>query len=148
CLFFSLFSFYRELQDDPKTEWSIALTAPLILKHITTYSINLAIKALIKSPSTGDLHKQTTANKLAERVLTFDEGGVSGHVNHIAIYKALSHLAFAGRLPEDCQVLSLHTISILRKYLSILELPISWLLPSSFCCIIGPNEYRKAKVSF
>ncbi|XP_026778202.3 N-acetylglucosaminyl-phosphatidylinositol de-N-acetylase [Pangasianodon hypophthalmus] len=109
----------KELQDDPKTEWSIALTASLILKHITTYSINL--------------------------VLTFDEGGVSGHANHIAIYKALSHLAFVGRIPEDCQVLSLHTISILRKYLSIFELPISWLLPSSFCCIIGPNEYKKAK---
>ncbi|KAG7314753.1 hypothetical protein KOW79_022056 [Hemibagrus wyckioides] len=109
----------KELPDDPKTEWSISLTAPLILKHITTYSINL--------------------------VLTFDEGGVSGHVNHIGIYKALSHLAFVRRLPEDCQVLSLHTISILRKYLSIFELPISWLLPSAFCCIIGPNEYRRAK---
>ncbi|KAF4072982.1 hypothetical protein AMELA_G00253760 [Ameiurus melas] len=109
----------KELQDDPKTEWSIALTASLILKHIATYSINL--------------------------VLTFDEGGVSGHANHIAIYKAFSHLAFVGRIPEDCQVLSLQTISILRKYLSIFELPISWLLPSSFCCIIGPNEYKKAK---
>ncbi|KAK2816278.1 hypothetical protein Q7C36_022549 [Tachysurus vachellii] len=109
----------KELQDDPKTEWSISLTAPLILKHITTYSINL--------------------------VLTFDEGGVSGHANHIAIYKSLSHLAFVGRLPEDCQVLSLHTISILRKYLSIFELPISWLIPSSFFCILGPNEYKKAK---
>ncbi|KAK3509300.1 hypothetical protein QTP70_028563 [Hemibagrus guttatus] len=179
----------KELQDDPKTEWSIALTAPLILKHITTYSINLAIKALIKSPSTGDLHKQTTANKLAERVLTFDERGsersCQSHRNlqsaqfsdlvswvkrdererEVALWWAKpghhgdfqelgygfrapsnhTHLAFAGRLPEDCQVLSLHTISILRKYLSILELPISWLLPSSFCCIIGPNEYRKAK---
>ncbi|XP_047664961.1 N-acetylglucosaminyl-phosphatidylinositol de-N-acetylase isoform X2 [Tachysurus fulvidraco] len=109
----------KELQDDPKTEWSISLTAPLILKHITTYSINL--------------------------VLTFDEGGVSGHANHIAIYKSLSYLAFVGRLPEDCQVLSLHTISILRKYLSIFELPISWLIPSSFFCILGPNEYKKAK---
>ncbi|KAI5615605.1 N-acetylglucosaminyl-phosphatidylinositol de-N-acetylase, partial [Silurus asotus] len=109
----------KELQDDPKADWSIALTAPLILKHITTYSINL--------------------------VLTFDEGGVSGHTNHIAIYKALSHLAFVGRIPEDCQVLSLQTISILRKYLSFFEMPISWLLPSSFSCIIGPSEYKKAK---
>ncbi|XP_046695135.1 N-acetylglucosaminyl-phosphatidylinositol de-N-acetylase isoform X3 [Silurus meridionalis] len=57
----------KELQDDPKAEWSIALTAPLILKHITTYSINLAIKALIKSPSMEDLHKQTTTNKWAKR---------------------------------------------------------------------------------
>ncbi|TSL28153.1 N-acetylglucosaminyl-phosphatidylinositol de-N-acetylase [Bagarius yarrelli] len=109
----------KELQDDPNTEWSVGLTASLILKHITTHSIHL--------------------------VLTFDEGGVSGHANHIAIYKALSHLAFVGRLPEDCQVFFLHTISILRKYLSIFELPISWFLPSSFCCILAPNEYKKAK---
>ncbi|KAF5903163.1 N-acetylglucosaminyl-phosphatidylinositol de-N-acetylase, partial [Clarias magur] len=31
----------NELKDDPMTEWNIALTAPLILKHITTHSINL-----------------------------------------------------------------------------------------------------------
>ncbi|XP_062844741.1 N-acetylglucosaminyl-phosphatidylinositol de-N-acetylase [Trichomycterus rosablanca] len=110
---------HKELPDDPKAVWSIALTSSLIHKHITTYSINL--------------------------VLTFDEGGVSGHANHIAIYKALSHLAFVGRIPEGCQVLSLQTISILRKYLSVLELPFSWLLSTHFCCIIGPNEYKKAK---
>ncbi|XP_060768575.1 N-acetylglucosaminyl-phosphatidylinositol de-N-acetylase isoform X3 [Neoarius graeffei] len=123
----------RELQDDPKIEWSIALTASLILKHITTYSINLVCRP-----------NEITWDYLSQ-VLTFDEGGVSGHANHIAIYKALGHLAFVGRIPEGCQVLSLHTISILRKYLSLFELPISWLLPSSFCCIIGPNEYKKAK---
>ncbi|XP_060768577.1 N-acetylglucosaminyl-phosphatidylinositol de-N-acetylase isoform X5 [Neoarius graeffei] len=123
----------KELQDDPKIEWSIALTASLILKHITTYSINLVCRP-----------NEITWDYLSQ-VLTFDEGGVSGHANHIAIYKALGHLAFVGRIPEGCQVLSLHTISILRKYLSLFELPISWLLPSSFCCIIGPNEYKKAK---
>ncbi|KAL6463860.1 hypothetical protein MHYP_G00282510 [Metynnis hypsauchen] len=109
----------KELPDDPKAEWSTALTSSLIFKHIRTCSINL--------------------------VLTFDEGGVSGHANHIAIYKALRHLASVGRIPEGCRVLTLHTISILRKYLSILELPISWLLPSSFCCVIGRDEYKRAK---
>ncbi|XP_066516360.1 N-acetylglucosaminyl-phosphatidylinositol de-N-acetylase isoform X2 [Hoplias malabaricus] len=109
----------KDLPDDPKAEWSTALTSSLILKHIRTHSINL--------------------------VLTFDEGGVSGHANHIAIYKALSHLASVGRIPEGCQILTLHTISLLRKYLSILELPISWLLPSSFCCVSGMEEYTRAK---
>uniref|UniRef100_A0A8B9HC83 N-acetylglucosaminylphosphatidylinositol deacetylase n=1 Tax=Astyanax mexicanus TaxID=7994 RepID=A0A8B9HC83_ASTMX len=59
----------KELPDDPKAEWSTALTSMLIHKHIKTHSINM--------------------------VLTFDEGGVSGHTNHIAIYRAVSVL----RLP-------------------------------------------------
>lgn len=79
------------------------------------------------------------------QVLTFDGRGVSGHANHIAIYMTLRHLASAGRLPEGCQIFSLHSISILRKYLSVLELPVSWLLPSDFCCIIGQEEYKRAK---
>uniref|UniRef100_A0A8B9H753 N-acetylglucosaminylphosphatidylinositol deacetylase n=1 Tax=Astyanax mexicanus TaxID=7994 RepID=A0A8B9H753_ASTMX len=54
----------KELPDDPKAEWSTALTSMLIHKHIKTHSINM--------------------------VLTFDEGGVSGHTNHIAIYRAVS----------------------------------------------------------
>ncbi|XP_030648903.1 N-acetylglucosaminyl-phosphatidylinositol de-N-acetylase [Chanos chanos] len=109
----------KELPDDPKVEWSVALTSSLILKHIRTHSINL--------------------------VLTFDGRGVSGHANHIAIYKAVSHLAFAGRIPADCQVLALRTVSILRKYLSVLDLPISWLRPSDLCCVIGLEECRRAK---
>ncbi|KAK1787847.1 hypothetical protein P4O66_016339 [Electrophorus voltai] len=109
----------RELPDDPKADWSTALISALILTHIRAHAIHL--------------------------VLTFDEGGVSGHVNHIAIHKAFRYLVSVGRIPEDCQVLCLHTISIFRKYLSVLELPISWFLPSSFYCVIGPEEYRRAK---
>ncbi|XP_051751607.1 N-acetylglucosaminyl-phosphatidylinositol de-N-acetylase [Ctenopharyngodon idella] len=109
----------KELPDDPAVQWSTALVSSLILKHIQNYGISL--------------------------VLTFDGRGVSGHANHIAIYKTLSHLASAGRLPEGCQIFSLHSISILRKYLSVLELPVSWLLPSDFCCVIGLEEYKRAK---
>ncbi|XP_076133852.1 N-acetylglucosaminyl-phosphatidylinositol de-N-acetylase [Alosa pseudoharengus] len=110
---------HKDLQDDPKAEWSISLTSNLILRHIQTHSINV--------------------------VLTFDGSGVSGHANHIAIYKALSHLAVTGKVPHDCHVLVLNTISIFRKYFSILELPISWLIPSDLCCILGSKEYKQAK---
>ncbi|XP_016332479.1 N-acetylglucosaminyl-phosphatidylinositol de-N-acetylase-like [Sinocyclocheilus anshuiensis] len=109
---------YKELPDDPAVQWSTALISSLILKHIRNYSISV--------------------------VLTFDGSGVSGHANHIAIYMTLRHLASAGRLPEGCQIFSLHSISLLRKYVSVLELPVSWLLPSDFCCIIGWEEYKRA----
>uniref|UniRef100_A0A673LT50 N-acetylglucosaminylphosphatidylinositol deacetylase n=1 Tax=Sinocyclocheilus rhinocerous TaxID=307959 RepID=A0A673LT50_9TELE len=88
----------KELPDDPAVQWSTALISSLILKHIRNYSISV--------------------------VLTFDGRGVSGHVNHITIYK---------------------TLSLLRKYLSVLELPVSWLFPSDFCCLIGREEYKRAK---
>ncbi|XP_035638127.1 N-acetylglucosaminyl-phosphatidylinositol de-N-acetylase [Oncorhynchus keta] len=78
-------------------------------------------------------------------VLTFDGRGVSGHSNHTAIYKAVSYLASIGNIPDDCSLLSLLTIGVLRKYLSFLELPISWLLPSDLCCVIGSKGYIQAK---
>ncbi|XP_041741550.1 N-acetylglucosaminyl-phosphatidylinositol de-N-acetylase [Coregonus clupeaformis] len=109
----------KELPDDPNVEWSISMTSSLILKHIRAHSINL--------------------------VLTFDGRGVSGHSNHTAIYKAVSYLASIGNIPDDCSLLSLSTIGVLRKYLSFLELPISWLLPSDLCCIIGSKGYGQAK---
>nr|XP_046162632.1 N-acetylglucosaminyl-phosphatidylinositol de-N-acetylase [Oncorhynchus gorbuscha] len=109
----------KELPDDPNVEWSISMASSLILKHIRAHSINL--------------------------VLTFDGRGVSGHSNHTAIYKAVSYLASIGNIPDDCSLLSLLTIGVLRKYLSFLELPISWLLPSDLCCVIGSKGYIQAK---
>nr|XP_029483541.1 N-acetylglucosaminyl-phosphatidylinositol de-N-acetylase isoform X2 [Oncorhynchus nerka] len=109
----------KELPDDPNVEWSISMASSLILKHIRAHSINL--------------------------VLTFDGRGVSGHSNHTAIYKAVSYLASIGNIPDDCSLLSLLTIGVLRKYLFFLELPISWLLPSDLCCVIGSKGYIQAK---
>lgn len=111
----------KSLPDDPKAPWSISLVSSLILKHIQRNSINL--------------------------VLTFDGQGVSGHVNHIAIHKAVSHLACTGQLPNDCHLLCLETVGLIRKYLSLLELPLSWLMPSSLCCITGSAGYRQAKAA-
>ncbi|XP_026184105.1 N-acetylglucosaminyl-phosphatidylinositol de-N-acetylase [Mastacembelus armatus] len=112
---------HKKLPDDPKAEWSVSLVSSLIEKHIRTHSFNM--------------------------VLTFDGRGVSGHANHTAIHKAVSHLAFTGQVPNDCCLLSLVTVGLLRKYISFLELPLSWLLPSCLCCIIGSQGYRQAKAA-
>uniref|UniRef100_A0A3P9AJQ1 N-acetylglucosaminylphosphatidylinositol deacetylase n=1 Tax=Esox lucius TaxID=8010 RepID=A0A3P9AJQ1_ESOLU len=109
----------KELPDNPNIEWSISVASSVILKHIRAHSINL--------------------------VLTFDGTGVSGHSNHTAIYKAVSYLGSTGNVPDDCSLLSLSTISVLRKYLSFLELPISWLLPSDLCFIIESKGHYQAK---
>ncbi|XP_059207286.1 N-acetylglucosaminyl-phosphatidylinositol de-N-acetylase [Centropristis striata] len=110
---------HERLPDDPKARWSVSLVCSVIMKHIRAHSFNM--------------------------VLTFDGSGVSGHANHKAIHKAVSHLASTGQVPNDCCLLSLVTVGLLRKYISFLELPLSWLLPSGLCCIIGSQGYRQAK---
>uniref|UniRef100_A0A8C2WXB2 N-acetylglucosaminylphosphatidylinositol deacetylase n=1 Tax=Cyclopterus lumpus TaxID=8103 RepID=A0A8C2WXB2_CYCLU len=109
------------LPDDPKAEWSVPLVSSIIVQHMR-------------------------AHILLFQVLTFDGSGVSGHANHTAIHKAVSALCCSNRLHESyCCLLSLVTVGLLRKYISFLELPFSWLLPSSLRCIVGPQGYRRAK---
>ncbi|XP_057676402.1 N-acetylglucosaminyl-phosphatidylinositol de-N-acetylase [Corythoichthys intestinalis] len=112
---------HKKLPDDPKAEWRVSLLNSIIAKHLRAHSINM--------------------------VLTFDGRGVSGHSNHIAIYKAVRHLATTDQLPKDCCLFSLVSVGLLRKYVSFLELPLSWLLPSSLCCIIGSKGYKQCKAA-
>ncbi|XP_054610223.1 N-acetylglucosaminyl-phosphatidylinositol de-N-acetylase isoform X2 [Dunckerocampus dactyliophorus] len=112
---------HKELPDDPKAEWSVSLAASIIAKHLEAHSFNM--------------------------VLTFDGRGVSGHANHRSIYKAVRHLVSTDQVPNDCCFLSLVTVGLLRKYVFFLELPLSWLLPSSLCCIIGSEGYRQCKAA-
>ena len=58
------------------------------------------------------------------QVVTFDSYGVSGHTNHIAIFKAVKRLMDEGLL-ENVSVYVLSSISLLRKYISLLDLPFS-----------------------
>ncbi|XP_069003067.1 N-acetylglucosaminyl-phosphatidylinositol de-N-acetylase [Embiotoca jacksoni] len=112
---------HANLPDDPKADWSTSLVSSTIAKHMRAHSFNM--------------------------VLTFDGRGVSGHANHVAIHKAVRHLANTGQVPNDCCLLSLVTVGLLRKYMSFLELPLSWLLPSCLRCIIGSQGYKQAKAA-
>lgn len=58
----------------------------------------------------------------AEVIITFDNYGVSGHGNHISIFQALqqSRSSF-----NQIQMLSLESPSLLRKYIGLLDLPLS-----------------------
>lgn len=62
-----------------------------------------------------------------ETVVTFDGNGVSGHPNHIAIYAAVNKL-FKTKQLEDVTVFTLESTNLVRKYISILDIPISSLL--------------------
>ena len=68
-----------------------------------------------------------------DTVLTFDRHGVSGHKNHASIYNAMAYLHLEGKLPTHTKVYTLRSVNVLRKYSSVLDLPMSFLL--------APNVY-------
>ena len=64
------------------------------------------------------------------QILTFDAGGVSGHPNHAATFRGAQLFARqTGR--RLVKLLVLETTSVLRKYLGVLDLPISLLTSES-----------------
>ncbi|KAM9320816.1 N-acetylglucosaminyl-phosphatidylinositol de-N-acetylase [Gastrophryne carolinensis] len=110
---------HRDLPDDPRVQWDQHLLSDLILSHIRENNIDL--------------------------VVTFDERGVSGHSNHISLFLAVRSLHSSGQLPEGCEVLVLESINIFRKYLSVLDLPFSWLTHQDVLFVSSGVQYMQAK---
>ncbi|XP_054723252.1 N-acetylglucosaminyl-phosphatidylinositol de-N-acetylase-like [Uloborus diversus] len=90
---------HSKLPDNPNSAWSPRKVAQIILKYVIQLSVNI--------------------------IVTFDEKGVSGHLNHVALNKGLSFLNSERLLPLDCEVLELKTVSLIQKYLSFLSVPLS-----------------------
>ncbi|XP_037791136.1 N-acetylglucosaminyl-phosphatidylinositol de-N-acetylase-like isoform X2 [Penaeus monodon] len=93
-----------DLPDNPSIVWPTVRTANLINQYLHALDIDM--------------------------VVTFDSGGVSGHINHSSLYSALQHLVEEDYLPENCEAFSLDTVNILRKYSSLLDVPLSYALSS------------------
>ncbi|NWS72745.1 PIGL acetylase, partial [Crotophaga sulcirostris] len=123
---------HRDLPDNPAVEWDTELLAAFVLRHIEANDINL--------------------------VVTFDAGGVSGHANHISLYAALRYTLRHGHLKRmllfsntyfllcpGCRVLVLESVNLFRKYISILDVPISCLLPRDALFILTEEETEQAK---
>lgn len=70
-------------------------------------------------------------------VITFDNYGVSGHSNHISIHDALQSLSNKGILPNNLRAFHLKSSSIFRKYVSILDLPLT-ILTSQYLSVVSP----------
>ncbi|KFP93289.1 N-acetylglucosaminyl-phosphatidylinositol de-N-acetylase, partial [Haliaeetus albicilla] len=110
---------HRDLPDNPAVEWDTQLLAAFVLKHIEANNINL--------------------------VVTFDAGGVSGHANHISLYTALSFEIFILFLCLGCCVLVLESVNLFRKYISVLDVPVSCLLPRDALFILTEEETEQAR---
>ncbi|XP_030078070.1 N-acetylglucosaminyl-phosphatidylinositol de-N-acetylase [Microcaecilia unicolor] len=110
---------HRDLPDNPNIQWDTELLASIVLNYIKANRIGL--------------------------VVTFDEDGVSGHANHISLYTALRHLHSEAKLPQGCSVLTLKSVNIFRKYISLLDLPFSWFQSHDVVFVLSLEEYRQAK---
>ncbi|KAF1676313.1 PIGL acetylase, partial [Pygoscelis papua] len=115
---------HRDLPDNPAVEWDTQLLTAFVLKHIEANNINL--------------------------VVTFDAGGVSGHANHISLYAAIRYkyccfeiLILFLRL--GCRVLLLESVNLFRKYISVLDVPVSCLLPRDALFILTEEETEQAR---
>ena len=69
---------------------------------------------------TNIVHQHCEKN-LIRNIITFDEFGVSGHKNHISVFHAVKNV-------PGITLFALESVSIFRKYASIMDLPFSLML--------------------
>jgi len=94
---------YTKLRDDPSVRWREEVVSEVVLQTVHAHEI--------------------------DTVLTFDRHGVSGHKNHASLYNAMAYLYIEGKLkPADTRVYTLRSVNLLRKYSSVLDVPMSFLL--------------------
>ncbi|TPX68037.1 hypothetical protein SpCBS45565_g03337 [Spizellomyces sp. 'palustris'] len=93
---------HPQLQDDPKAWWKVSVIAEVLDAHI--------------------------AERKVDVVITFDNGGISGHPNHRALFEGIRYFlnlpASSSTSPRRQIPLcyALKTVSLLRKYLFIGDL--------------------------
>ncbi|CAG5044066.1 unnamed protein product [Parnassius apollo] len=92
------------LQDDPKVQWPVQVIAKLIHHHLEMLEV--------------------------DTLVTFDRGGISSHPNHSAVFYAVAYIFVEKNMPKRCTVYTLDSVNILRKYMSFLDLPLSFVLSS------------------
>uniref|UniRef100_G3TJL3 N-acetylglucosaminylphosphatidylinositol deacetylase n=1 Tax=Loxodonta africana TaxID=9785 RepID=G3TJL3_LOXAF len=109
----------RAFPDDPGVQWDTEHVASVLLQHIEANGINL--------------------------VVTFDARGVSGHINHIALHAAVRQQDSSHFPQPGCSVLTLETVNVVRKYISSLDLPFSWLQTQSALFVLTSEEVAQAK---
>ena len=64
--------------------------------------------------------------------MTFDNKGISSHINHISLNSALSKLVVKDKTEGCIKFYELTSVNIARKYWGMLDFPISLLAPYMF----------------
>ena len=101
-------------EDDPCVLWNLESVCKVIKQHSSSI---VGLKHLI----------------------AFDQFGVSKHSNHCSIRKSLSLMLSDASL-EEVTLHELITTNVLRKYIGLLDVPVSllrWMLSEGGCCLIS-----------
>lgn len=107
-----------ELPDDRNVQWPTEVVAECILQYVEIYKINA--------------------------VVTFDKHGISKHKNHVSLYYAIAALCIEKKVPYYCKLYVLESVNIIRKYVQLLDLPIS-LLSASYWYLITYDQKNGIK---
>ena len=87
----------KELQDSPTAWWPEEAVAKQVAKYVKSWKV--------------------------DAILTFDNGGVSGHVNHRAVSAGIRHLLTT---TSTICVFENKSVNLLRKYSGLLDLPFTF----------------------
>ncbi|QUC17234.1 uncharacterized protein UV8b_01475 [Ustilaginoidea virens] len=88
---------HADLQDNPRVWWDEDKIKPILKEYVEKWSI--------------------------DAIITFDEGGVSGHINHRAVSSAVNqYVAENEKAPAAYMVVS---VALPRKYTFLLDLPLT-----------------------
>ncbi|KAK9236482.1 N-acetylglucosaminyl-phosphatidylinositol de-N-acetylase [Lipomyces kononenkoae] len=88
---------HPQLQDDPKVWWETSVIQPIVEDYVRKWDI--------------------------DAIITFDSGGVSGHINHRAVSAAIStYVAGNDKAPPSYMVV---TRPLIRKYTFLFDLPLT-----------------------
>jgi len=109
---------HTKLPDNNDAVWNKNLVAKLILKHALCWDV--------------------------DTLVTFGKWGVSGHRNHCAIHTAINCLSNKHLLPSGCRVYALRDVTLLRKYIGVLDVPLT-LLCSTFVYVSSYESIRTGK---
>ncbi|CAK7265890.1 hypothetical protein SEPCBS57363_001821 [Sporothrix epigloea] len=90
---------HPELQDNPTIWWDTALVQTIVQDYITKWDIDV--------------------------ILTFDERGVSGHINHRAVSAAILELVSSTASNGPLVAYMIVTTSLWRKYTFLCDLPLT-----------------------
>ena len=104
------------LKDGPDNDWSISAVADRVLGVVNRVN--------------------------ADTVITFDESGVSGHSNHVALFRGVRTLIGDKKL-NTTSVFALESTNLVRKYTSLLDIPVSSIF-NYWTFVCSPTDVIKA----
>ncbi len=119
----------EELKDGPQQVWNVSKIERIVAKHVADHCI--------------------------ETLITFDERGVSGHANHIAVYEGVKRF-MSNHKPDasgvELRAFKLDSTNILRKYIGLLDVLLCQLwspvvYTSPYLCFWGSHRAMSAHQS-